>query len=114
MTIATAGAALAAKKISAVELTAAHNEAIAALNPRLNAYITATPELALTQAKAADARIAAGTAGPLTGIPLAIKDLFCTAGTRTTAGSNILRPFVPPYESTVTQQLLDAGTVFLG
>jgi aspartyl-tRNA(Asn)/glutamyl-tRNA(Gln) amidotransferase subunit A len=114
MTIAAAGAALAAKKISAVELTAAHNEAIAALNPRLNAYITVTPELALTQAKAADARIAAGTAGPLTGIPLAIKDLFCTAGIRTTAASNILRPFVPPYESTVTRQLLDAGSVFLG
>ena len=114
MTIAEAGAALAAKKISAVELTAAHNEAIAALNPRLNAFITTTPELALEQAKAADARIAAGSAGPLTGIPLAIKDLFCTAGIRTTAASNILRPFVPPYESTVTQQLLDAGTVFLG
>lgn len=114
MTIAAAGAALAAKKISAVELTAAHNAAIAALNPRLNAYITATPELALTQAKAADARIAAGTAGPLTGIPLAIKDLFCTADIRTTAASNILRPFVPPYESTVTRQLLNAGSVFLG
>jgi aspartyl-tRNA(Asn)/glutamyl-tRNA(Gln) amidotransferase subunit A len=114
MTIAEAGAALATKKISAVELTAAHNAAIAALNPRLNAFITTTPELALTQAQAADARIAAGNAAPLTGIPLAIKDLFCTAGIRTTAASAILRPFVPPYESTVTRQLLDAGTVFLG
>jgi aspartyl-tRNA(Asn)/glutamyl-tRNA(Gln) amidotransferase subunit A len=114
MTIAEAGAALAAKKISAVELTQAHNKAVAALNPRLNAFITTTPELALTQAKAADARIAAGMAGPLTGIPLAIKDLFCTAGVRTTAASKILEPFVPPYESTVTAQLLEAGSVFLG
>jgi aspartyl-tRNA(Asn)/glutamyl-tRNA(Gln) amidotransferase subunit A len=114
LTIAGAAQALSAKKISAVELTAAHNTAIAALNPRLNAYITVTPELALTQARAADARIAAGTAGPLTGIPLAIKDLFCTAGVRTTAASKILEPFVPPYESTVTRQLLEAGTVCLG
>jgi aspartyl-tRNA(Asn)/glutamyl-tRNA(Gln) amidotransferase subunit A len=114
MTIAEAGAALAARKISAVELTRAHNDAVAALNPRLNAFITTTPELALEQAKAADARIAAGQAGPLTGIPLAIKDLFCTAGVRTTAASKILEPFVPPYESTVTAQLLEAGTVCLG
>jgi aspartyl-tRNA(Asn)/glutamyl-tRNA(Gln) amidotransferase subunit A len=114
MTIAEAGAALAAKKISAVELTQAHNNAVAALNPRLNAFITTTPELALAQAKAADARIAAGMAGPLTGIPLAIKDLFCTSGVRTTAASKILEPFVPPYESTVTAQLLAAGTVCLG
>ena len=114
LTIAEAARALGAKKFSAVELTAAHNAAIAALNPRLNAYITVTPELALAQAKAADARIAAGSAGPLTGIPLAIKDLFCTAGVRTTAASKILEPFVPPYESTVTRQLLEAGTVCLG
>ncbi|NNM57517.1 Asp-tRNA(Asn)/Glu-tRNA(Gln) amidotransferase subunit GatA [Acidocella sp.] len=114
LTIAQAAQALSAKKFSAVELASAHNAAIAALNPRLNAYITVTPELALAQAQAADARIAAGTAGPLTGIPLAIKDLFCTAGVRTTAASKILEPFVPPYESTVTRQLLEAGTVCLG
>jgi len=114
LTIAAAADALHAKKISAVELASAHNEAIAALNPRLNAFITTTPELALAQAKAADARIAAGEAAPLTGIPLAIKDLFCTAGVRTTAASRILEPFVPPYESTVTAQLLAAGAVFLG
>jgi aspartyl-tRNA(Asn)/glutamyl-tRNA(Gln) amidotransferase subunit A len=114
LTIAGAAKALAAREISAVELTAAHNDAIAALNPRLNAFITTTPELALEQARAADAALAAGTAGPLTGIPLAIKDLFCTAGVRTTAASKILHPFIPPYESTVTAQLLAAGAVFVG
>ncbi len=114
LTIAEAGKKLAAKEISAVELTSAYNDAVAALNPRLNAYITVTPELALTQAKAADARIAAGQAGPLTGIPLAMKDLFCTEGVRTTAASKILEPFIPPYESTVSAQLLAAGAVILG
>src|SRR6201999_1010305 len=67
LTIAEAGSALASRKISGVELATAHNDSIAALNPRLNAYITPTPEVALEHAKAADARIAAGTAGPLTG-----------------------------------------------
>ncbi|MDD2703790.1 MAG: Asp-tRNA(Asn)/Glu-tRNA(Gln) amidotransferase subunit GatA [Acidocella sp.] len=114
LTIAEAGKKLAAKEISAVELTSAYNDAVTALNPRLNAYITVTPELALTQAKAADARIAAGQAGPLTGIPLAMKDLFCTEGVRTTAASKILEPFIPPYESTVSAQLLAAGAVILG
>jgi aspartyl-tRNA(Asn)/glutamyl-tRNA(Gln) amidotransferase subunit A len=114
LTIAEAAAALGARKISAVELTSAHNAAVQALNPRLNAYITTTPDLALEQAKAADARLAAGDAGPLTGIPLAIKDLFCTAGVRTTAASKILDNFIPPYESTVTAQLKAAGAVFLG
>jgi aspartyl-tRNA(Asn)/glutamyl-tRNA(Gln) amidotransferase subunit A len=114
LTIAGAAAGLAAKKFSAVELATAHNDAIAALNPRLNAFITTTPDEALAQAQAADARLAAGDAGPLTGIPLAIKDLFCTAGVRTTAASKILGNFIPPYESTVTAQLKAAGAVFLG
>jgi aspartyl-tRNA(Asn)/glutamyl-tRNA(Gln) amidotransferase subunit A len=114
LTIAEASAKLRAREISAVELTTAHNDAVAALNPRLNAYITITPEQALEQAASADAAIAAGNAGPLTGIPLAIKDLFCTAGVRTTAASKILAPFIPPYESTVTAQLKSAGAVFLG
>ncbi|EFH10554.1 Asp-tRNA(Asn)/Glu-tRNA(Gln) amidotransferase subunit GatA [Pseudoroseomonas cervicalis] len=114
LTIAGARAALDAREISAVELTRAHLDAVEQLNPRLNAYITVTPELALAQAEAADAAIARGEAGPLAGIPLAIKDLFCTAGTRTTAGSKILGNFVPPYESTVTAQLLRDGAVFLG
>jgi aspartyl-tRNA(Asn)/glutamyl-tRNA(Gln) amidotransferase subunit A len=114
LTIAAAAAGLRAKAFTAVELAAAHNDAIATLNPHLNAYITPTPEAALAQAAAADAAFAAGTAGPLTGIPIAIKDLFCTAGIRTTAASKILDPFIPPYESTVTAQLLAAGTVCLG
>ena len=97
-----------------MELTTAYNEAVAALNPCLNAYITTTPELALEQAKAADARLADGTATPLTGIPIAMKDLFCTEGVRTTAGSAILEPFVPPYESTVSGKLKAAGAVMLG
>jgi aspartyl-tRNA(Asn)/glutamyl-tRNA(Gln) amidotransferase subunit A len=114
LTIVQAKAALKARQISAVELTQAHNEAIAALNPRLNAYITTTPELALEHAKAADALLAAGEAPALAGIPLAIKDLFCTENVRTTAASKILDNFIPPYESTVTAQLKAAGAVFLG
>ncbi len=114
LTLAGAAKALKAKEISAVELTSAYNEAVAALNPRLNAYITTTPELALEQAKAADARLADGSATPLTGIPIAMKDLFCTEGVRTTAGSAILEPFVPPYESTVSGKLKAAGAVMLG
>jgi aspartyl-tRNA(Asn)/glutamyl-tRNA(Gln) amidotransferase subunit A len=106
--------ALADGSISSVELTRAHLEAIERLNPRLNAFVTVTAEKALAQAKASDERRAAGRAGALDGVPLAIKDLFCTAGTRTTAGSNILAEFVPPYESTVSQKLLDDGAVFLG
>ncbi len=114
LTIAGAAKALAAGSVSAVELVTAYNGAVAELNPRLNAYITVTPELALEQAKAADARIAAGDATPLTGIPLAIKDLFCTEGVRTTAASKILEPFIPQYESTVSGKLKAAGAVMLG
>ncbi|MDJ0389686.1 Asp-tRNA(Asn)/Glu-tRNA(Gln) amidotransferase subunit GatA [Roseomonas sp. E05] len=114
MTLAGARAALGRREISAVELTRAHLGAIEALNPRINAYITTTPELALAQAEAADAALAKGEGRALTGIPLAIKDLFCTAGTRTTAGSRILGSFVPPYESTVSGNLLRDGAVFLG
>ena len=114
LTIASAAEALRAKAMSARELTQAHLDRVTALNPRLNAFITVTAEQALTQADAADARLAGGEAPTLTGIPLAIKDLFCTKGVRTTAGSLILAPFVPPYESTVTANLLRDGAVFLG
>jgi aspartyl-tRNA(Asn)/glutamyl-tRNA(Gln) amidotransferase subunit A len=114
LTIAQAAEGLKARVFSAVELTQAHLDAIEALNPRLNAFITVTPELALAQAHEADAIIGGGGARALTGIPLAIKDLFCTEGVRTTAASRILEPFTPPYESTVTAQLKAAGAVFLG
>lgn len=109
-----AAASLRRRDFSARELTQAHIDAVAELNPRLNAFITETPYMALAQAEAADVALAAGTAGPLAGIPLAIKDLFCTHGVRTTAASRILSNFVPPYESTVTANLLRDGAVFLG
>src|SRR5438309_1736880 len=98
LTIAQARDGLRAKHFSAVDLTMAHLHAIEALNPRLNAFITVSHALAVDQARAADSALAAGDDRPLTGIPLAIKDLFCTVGVRTTAGSRILGPFVPPYE----------------
>jgi len=114
LTIAEARDGLRARRFSAEDLTMAHLDAIEALNPRLNAYLHVMHSQALEQARAADRALAAGEGRALTGIPLAIKDLFCTAGVRTTAGSKILGPFVPPYESTVTANLLRDGAVFLG
>jgi aspartyl-tRNA(Asn)/glutamyl-tRNA(Gln) amidotransferase subunit A len=105
--------ALRAKTISAGELTKAFLNAIADARP-LNAFITETSERALAMAAESDRRIGAGEARALEGVPLAIKDLFCTRNVRTTAGSRILENFVPPYESTVTQKLWDAGAVMLG
>lgn len=101
------------KEFSAVELTQAFI-ANMELNRSLNAYVMETPELALEQAKAADTRLATGTAGKLEGLPLAIKDLYCTKNIKTTACSKILQDFVPPYESTVTQNLWNEGAVMLG
>jgi len=112
-TIAEARDALAAKQISATELTNAHLSAITAAKS-LNAFITETPDRALSAAESSDARIAAGEARPLEGIPLAIKDLFCTDGVRTTAASRILDNFFPTYESAVTQNLWNAGAIMLG
>jgi len=103
-------AGLDARSFSAVELTQAHLDAMVA-NRHLNAFITETPDLALAQARAVDD----GTrTGPLAGIPLGIKDLFCTDGVQTTAGSKILKGFVPRYESRVSANLLRDGAVFLG
>ncbi len=102
------------RDFTAQELTEAHLDAVAALNPRLNAFITVSADEARAQAAAADTKLAAGDHGPLLGLPLAIKDLFCTEGVRTTAGSRILEPFIPAYESTVTANLLRDGAVFLG
>ena len=114
LTIAEARAGLARRDFTARALTEAHLHAIEALNPRLNAYLSVTADRALAQADAADAALARGNARALTGVPLAIKDLFCTEGVRTTAGSRILGNFVPPYESTVSANLLRDGAIFLG
>lgn len=104
---------LAKKQFSAVELTEAYIAAVAKTRP-LNAFITETPEIAREQAKASDARRAAGKAGLLDGMPIGVKDLYCTKGVLTTAASHILDGFKPTYESTVTQKLFDAGAVMLG
>jgi aspartyl-tRNA(Asn)/glutamyl-tRNA(Gln) amidotransferase subunit A len=104
---------LKAKQFSAVELTQAHVTAVEAARS-LNAFVLETPEKALEMAAASDAKIAAGTAGPLEGAPLGIKDLFCTEGVRATACSKILGDFKPPYESTVTANLFGDGAVMLG
>jgi aspartyl-tRNA(Asn)/glutamyl-tRNA(Gln) amidotransferase subunit A len=113
LTLAAARAGLKAKQFSARELAEAYIAAIERARP-LNAFITETPERALAMAAAADARLARGEVLPLDGIPIAVKDLFCTAGTLTTAASHILDGFIPPYESTVTGKLWEAGAVMLG
>jgi aspartyl-tRNA(Asn)/glutamyl-tRNA(Gln) amidotransferase subunit A len=113
LTLTEARDALRARKVSARELAAAYNDAVEAVKP-LNAFITTTPERALEMAAASDARLAKGEGLPLDGIPLAIKDLFCTKGVLTTAASHILDGFTPPYESTVTEKLWAAGAVMLG
>ena len=105
---------LKARAFSSEEITRAFIANIEAANPRLNAYIVQTPDKALEMARAADARLAKGEGGPLEGAPLGIKDLFCTDGVQTTAGSNMLKGFVPPYESTVTANLWRDGAVMLG
>jgi len=113
LTLAAARDGLKAKQFSATELTQAHVKAMEQTRS-LNAYITETPELALKQAAASDAKIAKGEAGALEGLPLGIKDLFCTEGVRTTAASKILSNFVPQYESTITAKLWKAGAVMVG
>jgi aspartyl-tRNA(Asn)/glutamyl-tRNA(Gln) amidotransferase subunit A len=106
--------ALAAKKISSVELTRLHLERIAKLNGSLNAFITVDEERSLSEAREADAARAQGNAGPLTGIPVAHKDIFCTRGLRTTCGSRMLENFVSPYDAHVVERLRAAGAVTLG
>jgi len=113
LTIAQARAALKKKELSALELADAHLLAIEK-GRALNAFVLETPERARAMARASDARIASGKPGPLEGIPLGIKDLFCTEGVRTTAGSRILDDFTPTYESTVSANLWRDGAVMLG
>lgn len=109
---------LAAKRFSSVELTQHYLQRIAALDPHINSYITVTEQQALAQAQAADQAHQNGNAKLLTGIPLAHKDIFCTQGIQTTAGSKMLgdpsNPFIAPYNATVVQKCLDAGLVTLG
>ncbi len=114
LTVAQTAKMIADKDVSAREVTEQYLAEIKAKNEHLNAYITVTEERALAQADASDARIAKGEGRALDGVPLAVKDLFCTKDVRTTACSKILGDFTPTYESTVTQNLLDAGCVTLG
>lgn len=102
------------REISAVELTQHYLNRIEKYGADLNCYITVTPERALADAAASDARRSAGNALPLDGIPIAMKDLFATRSIRTTAASRMLENFIPEYESTVSQKFIDAGTVLLG
>jgi len=113
LSLAAARDGLAGRQFSARELAEAHIAAIEAARD-LNAFVVETPERALADAAASDARRAAGEAGALDGVPLAIKDIFCTEGVRTTACSHVLDGFTPPYESTVTAKLRAAGAVMLG
>lgn len=114
LTLAEARDKLKKREITALELTEAHLSAIESINPTLNAYVHHTPEIAREQAKAADAKLAKGEAGRLEGIPIAVKDLFCTRGVESQAASHILNGFKPEYESTVSAKLFAEGAVMLG
>lgn len=102
------------KSLSPVEAAEAYLKRIESLNPGLGAYLSVDEDNALAQARDAEKTIAAGKQGPLTGVPLALKDLLCTKGTTTTCGSNILEGFIPPYDAFVVKRLREAGAVFLG
>ncbi len=105
---------LKAKKFSATELAGAHLDEIERVNPHYNAFITITRDKAMEMAKESDAKIARNEARAIEGIPVGVKDLFCTKGTLTTAASHILDGFKPEYESTITQNIWNAGGVMLG
>lgn len=105
---------LKSRELRSVDVTKACLERIKERNEKINAYITICEEEALEMAAKSDQKLDDGEGGMLEGVPLAFKDLFCTKGIRTTAASKILENFIPPYESTVTQKLLDEGAVLLG
>jgi aspartyl-tRNA(Asn)/glutamyl-tRNA(Gln) amidotransferase subunit A len=105
---------LKAKKVSSEELAKAFLERIERFNPKLNAFISVLKDSALAEARAADKKLAAGQGGPLTGLPIVHKDIFCTEGVRTTCGSKMLDNFTAPYDATVVARLKQAGTVLLG
>jgi len=102
------------KKVSSIELTKAYLARLKKVESKVKAFVTVTEELALEQARRADEAIAAGKGGPLTGVPLAIKDVICTKSVRTTCSSKMLENFVPPYDATVMEKLNAAGAVMLG
>ena len=104
----------AAGEFSSEEITQDYLARIARHNETLNCFISVTEDIALEQARAADARLAAGNAGALTGVPLAHKDLFCTDGVRTSCASRVLDNFIAPYDATVVERVRDAGAVMLG
>jgi len=108
------GELLRRREVSSREITLSVFERIKRVEDRIHSFITILPDQALKQAEDADARIRKGEAEPLTGIPVAIKDLICTKGVRTTCGSHILDDFVPTYDATVTTKLKEAGAVFVG
>jgi len=112
--LSTLAAQLAAKQVSSRELAQVYLDRIAALNPAINAFITVDPDKTLLEAAGADVRIAAGNAGPLTGVPIAHKDIFCTHGWLTTCGSKMLSNFVAPYDATVIERFKAAGMPSLG
>src|SRR3989442_5955692 len=114
LTISEARKGLQEKKFSSSELTSACLERIKAVEPKLHAFVTLTEEQALEQAQKADFLLGSGEVRPLLGIPISIKDNFCTNGIRTTASSNVLRNFVPPYDATVVRLITEAGAVSLG
>lgn len=114
LTIKEAVEGLKGKKFSSVELTKTCLDRIKKVEPKINAFVTVTEKEALQDAKKADERIANGDSAPLLGIPLAIKDNFCTKNVRTTASSKVLNDFIPPYDATVVTKLKDAGMILLG
>ncbi len=113
-TLAEQARALQAREVSSVELTRGYLERIARLAPELNCFVTVTEAQALAAAEAADRRLATGEGGPLTGVPVAHKDIFCTEGVKTSCGSRMLDNFVAPYDATVVAKLNQAGAVVLG
>ncbi|MEM6492535.1 MAG: amidase, partial [Pseudomonadota bacterium] len=113
LSLAAMGAGLASGEFTAVELAEAHIARVESQRD-LNVFVTEPADRALKDARAADARGPAGRLGPLDGVPVAVKDMFCTQGVRTTASSKILETFVPPYESTVSGKLWAGGAGLLG
>jgi aspartyl-tRNA(Asn)/glutamyl-tRNA(Gln) amidotransferase subunit A len=113
-TLAELSAALQKGSVSSVELTGLYLARIAQHQDALNAFISVTQEAALLEAERADARLRAGERGALIGVPIAHKDIFCTAGQKTTCGSRMLANFVSPYDATVVERLRAAGAVMLG